>query len=53
MYESLASIAQTWGLLFFVFAFLLVLLYAFSPAKRQEFDRARRIPLDEDDEDHG
>lgn len=50
MYEFLANIAQTWGLLVFVFAFLLVLIYAFLPSKRSEFDRARRIPLDEDEE---
>ncbi len=53
MYEFLAGIAQTWGLLVFVFAFILVLIYAFLPANRQAFDRARRIPLDEDQEHDG
>ncbi len=53
MYENLASFAQTWGLLFFIFAFILVLIYAFLPANRKEFDRARQIPLDENDEHHG
>ena len=53
MYEFLASFAQTWGLILFVFAFFLVLLYALSPANREKFDRARQIPLDEDDIHHG
>ncbi len=46
MYEFLASFAQTWGLIFFVFAFVLVLIYALSPANQRKFDKARRIPLD-------
>lgn len=52
MYEMLASFAQTWGLLLFVFAFILVLIYALHPANKERFKKARRIPLeDEDDED--
>lgn len=50
MYETLSHIAQTWGLVLFVVAFALVLLYALSPKKRQEFEDARRIPLNEGDD---
>ncbi|MEM9422075.1 MAG: cbb3-type cytochrome c oxidase subunit 3 [Pseudomonadota bacterium] len=51
MYEFLSQLAQTFGLLLFVFAFGLVLYYALSPANRQTFDRASRLPLDEGDRD--
>ncbi len=53
MYEALSQFAQTWGLLLFVGAFVLVLIYALSPANKAEFDRAKWIPLDEEDEDGG
>ena len=53
MYEFLAQIAQTWGLIAFVFAFILVLIYALAPSKKNEFERARNIPLDNDDEQTG
>ena len=49
MYETLSSIAQTWGLLLFVLAFILVLIYALAPGRRQEFNRAARAPLDEEE----
>jgi cytochrome c oxidase cbb3-type subunit IV len=48
MYESLANIAQTWGLVYFVVIFLIVLVYALWPGNRQRFEDASRIPLDED-----
>ncbi len=49
MYEMLSQIAQTWGLIAFVFAFALVLIYALAPSNRKIFDRARRMPLEEDE----
>lgn len=48
MYEKLASFAQTGGLLLFVLAFILVLIYALAPGNRRRFERARQIPLDDD-----
>ncbi len=51
MYETLAKFAQTGGLLIFVVAFLLVLAYALSPNKKEQFEQAARIPLDEENED--
>lgn len=49
MYETLASIAQTWGLILFVVAFGLVLIYALSPRNKKKFDDAKNIPLKEED----
>jgi len=49
MYEMLASFAQTWGLLLFIFAFVLVLIYALAPGNKKEFEEARRIPLEDDE----
>ena len=53
MYETLAKIAQTWGLIAFIVAFALVLIYALAPSRRKEFDHARRIPLDDDELENG
>ena len=47
-YKTVAEFAQTWGLAYFVGIFLLVLLYALWPARKQQFDDAARIPLRED-----
>ena len=49
MYEFLAHTAQTFGLVLFVLAFLLVLLYALNPRNREKFERAREIPLKDED----
>lgn len=53
MYETLSSFAQTGGLLLFIFAFVLVLIYALAPGKKNEFEKARRIPLNDDDLEGG
>lgn len=49
MYETLSQFAQTWGLIIFIIAFVLVLIYALAPANRKKFERARRIPLEDDE----
>ena len=49
MYEMLSQIAQTWGLLVFILAFALVLIYALAPSRRSEFEKARNIPLIDDE----
>ncbi len=51
MYETLAQFAQTWGLIMFVVAFVLVLVYALAPGNRKKFESARRIPLEEEEDD--
>lgn len=47
-YRAVAEFAQTWGLGYFVVIFVLVLLYALWPSRKQQFDEAARIPLRED-----
>ena len=47
-YQAVAEFAQTWGLVYFVAIFGLVLLYALWPSRKQQFDEAARIPLRED-----
>jgi len=46
-YQQVSHFAQTWGLLFLVIAFVLVVAYALWPGNRKTFDRAARRPLDE------
>ena len=47
-YKMLAEFAQTWGLVYFVVVFLIVLVYALWPSRKKQFDEAARIPLRED-----
>ena len=47
-YRALAEFAQSWGLLYFVAVFLVVLGYALWPSHQREFDEAARVPLRED-----
>lgn len=47
-YLTLAGFAQTWGLIYFVAVFLLVVAYALSPSRRGKFEEAARMPLKED-----
>jgi cbb3-type cytochrome oxidase subunit 3 len=50
MYETLSQIAQTFGLVLFVAAFALALFYALSPSRRESFEKAKSIPLQEGDD---
>lgn len=47
-YKWLANFAQTWGLLYFVTVFALVVVYALWPTNKPRFDDAARMPLRED-----
>jgi cytochrome c oxidase cbb3-type subunit IV len=47
-YQAFAEFAQTWGLMYFVAMFGLVLAYAFWPTRKSQFDAAARMPLRED-----
>ena len=47
-YKAVAEFSQTWGLVYFVVIFALVLLYALWPSRKKQFDEAARIPLRED-----
>jgi cytochrome c oxidase cbb3-type subunit 4 len=49
-YKAVAEFAQTWGLIYFAVLFLVVLVYALWPSRKQQkqFDEAARVPLRED-----
>jgi cytochrome c oxidase cbb3-type subunit 4 len=47
-YKFFAELAQTWGLLYFVAVFLVVLVYALAPSRKARFDEAAHMPLKED-----
>ena len=49
MHVLLSDIAQTFGLILFIAAFGLILLYTFTPGNRATFDKAGRMALEEDD----
>ncbi len=49
-YQFFAKFAQTWGLVYFVVLFVIVLIYALWPsrARQRQFDEEARVPLRED-----
>ncbi len=47
-YKFFAEFAQTWGMLYFVGVFLVVLVYALAPSRKDRFAEASRMPLQED-----
>ncbi len=50
-YQTAIGFAQTWGLVFLVILFLGVVAYVFWSGNREKFERAARMPLDDDDEE--
>jgi cytochrome c oxidase cbb3-type subunit 4 len=50
MHVLLSDIAQTFGLVLFVLAFALVLIYSLAPSNRSKFDRAAHLPLEDEDQ---
>jgi cytochrome c oxidase cbb3-type subunit 4 len=47
-YEQVASITQVAALLLFIAMFLAVLIYTFWPGNKKRFERAARLPLEQD-----
>jgi cytochrome c oxidase cbb3-type subunit 4 len=47
-YRFLSEFAQTWGLIYFLAIFAVVLAYALWPSRQQQFDELARLPLRED-----
>ena len=47
-YIAVAGFAQTWGLIYFVIMFGIVLAYALWPKNRKNFEDAAQIPFRED-----
>ncbi len=48
-YQWLVSVSQIVGLLLFVGLFVVVLIYALWPGNRKRFERASRMPLEDND----
>ena len=49
MYDTLASFAQTWGMLLFIALFMGAGVYALWPRNQTKFDAAARLPLEDFD----
>ncbi len=47
-FTTLSHFAQTWGLVYLVVMFAVVLVYALRPSAKSKFDDAARIPFKED-----
>jgi len=47
-YHDVASFVRTWGMVYFVLLFVGVMVYALWPRNRDKFERAARMPLEED-----
>lgn len=48
IYKFLAEFAQTYGLIYFIAVFMVVVIYALWPSSKAKFDEAARMPLRED-----
>jgi cytochrome c oxidase cbb3-type subunit 4 len=47
-YQFFAQLAQTWGLVYFLVLFIVVLIYALWPSRQKQFDETARLLLRED-----
>lgn len=47
-YQALAIFAQSWGMIYIVGLFAIAVGYALWPSNKTTFDRAARMPLDEE-----
>ena len=47
-YHDIAHFVRTWGTVYFALLFVGVLAYALWPRNRDKFERAARMPLEED-----
>ena len=50
MFEDLSYIARVGGLIYLLVLFIGVLAYVFWPRNKATFDRASRMPLDEEEQ---
>lgn len=48
-YEQLSAFAQTSGMIYFIAIFAGVCIYALWPSNRAKFDKAARMPLENED----
>lgn len=47
-YVQLAQFAQSWGLVYFFVAFVVVVLLVMRPSMKRRYEEAARLPLRED-----
>ncbi|TQV68103.1 cbb3-type cytochrome oxidase subunit 3 [Denitrobaculum tricleocarpae] len=47
-YQDVLYFSETYGLLYLVLLFAIVLVYALWPRNKKKFDDAARMPLEED-----
>lgn len=52
-HQALVAFAKSWGLFYLIIFAIGVLVYAFWPANRKRFDRAKKSILDDDDDRPG
>ncbi len=48
-YQTFTMLTQIIGLILFIGLFLAVLIYALWPGNKKRFERASKLPLDQDD----
>lgn len=48
-YDTVATFAKSWGLVYLMLMFVGVCIYALWPRNQQKFDRAAQMPLDKDE----
>lgn len=53
MYEAISRFAGTWGLVALVVLFLIAVAYALWPSQKDKFEKAKRLPLEDDDNKDG
>ena len=48
-YDTISTFAKSWGLVYLIVIFLGAFVYAFWPRNKAKFDKAARMPLEEDE----
>lgn len=53
LYDSMRQFADSWGLLYMMIIFLVVVLYTFRPGAKDFYQTQAQIPLDEEQDKNG
>ncbi len=48
-YGAIATFAKSWGLVYLLVLFVGAIAYAYWPRNKAKFDKAARMPLEEDE----
>lgn len=49
-YNAVAEFAQSWGLLYFFIAFVVIVILVMRPSRKRNYDDASKIPFREDED---